>query len=214
MFKNILIFIFFFVISTFIVYEILNSQNITTLHISLFEPKTQFSIQNAPSQSLKGKTINLSGAVSYQSRAANFGLSITTQTDIVQGDSLSTLGNGKALVIFGKIGNVSLLPNTQVNFIQTLPQNFVVQQTEGLSIYQRAGKIPFTVRAFDLIVDLSDNSSVSIGVDKDKSIVTIDIQKGIANLAFTDLNNVSNVVNLTQGEKAIFNNNTQSLNLQ
>lgn len=209
--KNILIFLFSFLISAGVVYKIMSDQNIIVPQLSFLEPQTKFSIQNAPGESLRGKIVNLSGSVSYESRAANFGLSITSPTDIVQGDSLSTLGNGKAQVLFASIGTILFSSNTQVNFIQTLPQNFVVQQTQGSANYEGVGKIPFTIRSLDLITNLSNNSEVSITVDKDKLTATINIQKGSAVLAYEDLNNTSHVDNLSSGQEAIFDNNTQTL---
>ena len=173
-----------------------------------FFPKTLFSIENAPSQSLTGEVTSISGNVSWQSRTANYATLITFPVKLLQGEEIDTQNNGEAIITFSKVGKITVSPNTQVNFIQTLPANFVIEQKQGLSTYDKAGDVPVSVRALDLLINL-EKGTCTVSVDKDTSDVTVTVNAGSATAAYNDTNSNTNILTISEGEKYLFNNNTK-----
>lgn len=173
-----------------------------------FFPKTLFSVENAPSQSLSGKTTSLSGNVSWQSRTARFATLINSPIKLQQGEEIDTQNNGNATIDFPKIGTITIFPNTQVNFIQTLPANFVIEQKQGLSEYYKNGNIPISIRSLDLLINL-EKGSIIVSVDKNTSDITVTVNSGSVTVAFNDTNNNTNILNINEREKYSFNNNSK-----
>jgi len=179
-----------------------------------FFPKTQFSIENAPSQSLLGEVSSASGNVSVQSRADNNFMAVTKfPVKLQQGDEVFTLGNGKATINFQTIGDISLSPNTLINIVQTLSENFVVEQKQGIATYAKTGIIPVSVRSLDLLINIDEGDS-TVSVDKDSSNIIIAVNSGSITVAFNDTDNNTNILTISEGKKYLFNNNTKSGNTE
>jgi hypothetical protein len=99
--------------------------------------------------------------------------------------------------------------NTQLSFIQTLPENFVVWQKQGLADYNKNGEVQISVVALDLLINL-DLGQCSILVDKDTAKVTVSVKTGLATVAFNDSDNNTNVVSLKTGDQYVFDDNTKT----
>lgn len=173
-----------------------------------FFPRTLFSIENAPSQSLFGKVVSVSGNVSWQSRTASFATLIKSWVKLQQGEEINVQNNGKATIDFPQVVKVTVLANTQLNFIQTLPANFVVKQAQGQSIYDKNGAIPLSVRALDLLVNV-EAGVCSISVDKDTKDIIVAVNSGSAMIAFSDTDNNTNILTINKGKQYLFNNDTK-----
>lgn len=208
MLKKLLLFLIFFSLGVALVFVadfMVSNNTIQKLNPAI---KSKFSIDNPPSDSLKGKISSLSGTVSFQPRSKDYATLINAPVEILQGEDLNTGGNGSATVIFDRIGEISLLENTQISFIQTLPQNFVISQKQGTATFQKTGNIPFSVRGLDLLINL-ESGKVSVNVDSDNSIITVDVLEGSVSAAFNDTDNLSNVITIESPRRYIFNNNTK-----
>ncbi len=173
-----------------------------------FFPKTLFSIENAPSQSLLGKVASFSGNVSWQSRVASYATLINSPVKLQQGEEINVQNNGKATIDFPQVTVITVFPNTQVNFIQTLPTNFVVEQKQGLSVYDKNGSIPISIRTLDLLINL-EKGECTISVDKDTSDIIVTVNSGFSTVAFNDANNNTNILTINEGKEYLFNNNTK-----
>lgn len=182
-------------------------------HVQLISPlsPTQFSLANAPTESLVGTISALSGTVQWQSRTADNPIPLTSPRQIQQGESLFTGNDGSVALTFPAIATVTLLKNAQVNIIQTLPVNMVLQQVDGTITYiAQSTSTPLSIRALDLLTT-STNGQVIISVDKVKSLITLSVVNGSASIAYTDTNNQSQVMTLTVNKKIVFNNNTKKV---
>ena len=78
---------------------------------------------------------------------------------------------------FPQAVTITASSNTQINFIQTLPANFVVEQKKGLSMYDKSGDIPVSVRALDLLINI-EKGTCTISVDKDTSDIIVTANPG------------------------------------
>jgi len=114
----------------------------TASFLKPFFPKTLFSIENAPSQTLSGKIASMSGSVAWQLRTADYATLINSPVKLNNKEKqFPLMKTEKRLSIFPQSEH-DVFPNTQVNFIQTLPANFVIEQKQGISTYTKNGNIP------------------------------------------------------------------------
>lgn len=129
-----------------------------------FEP-TKFSLENAPSESIKGQITNMDGEIWWQGRTATEPAQLKEAIEIQQGEILIASDAGNLTVEFAPAATISLFPETQIEIVQTLPLNLVFNQSQGVGQYQSSGINPVTVRSLNLIINLEDGLLV---VDTDE----------------------------------------------
>lgn len=209
MFKNSLLLIVSLVAGSLIIilgFLWISPRNTQVLKIIL--PQTAFSLENPPSDSLTGEVTLISGKVGWISRVAATATLISSPIKLRQGESIAIYENGSANINWPAFGNISANSNTQLNFIQTLPENFVIQQTKGTATYNRTGVNPMSIIALDLLIDIKSGEN-TISINKDLSKITVNVKSGSLSVAFDDIENNTNVVSLKSGDEYIFNDNTR-----
>jgi len=210
MIKNILLLIFSATIGALIIiFGFLWISPRDTQILKIILPKTLFSLENAPTESLVGEIASFSGKVAWQSRVAPVAILINDPVKLHQGEEVDTYNDGNVNINFSNVVNIDADFNTQVNFIQTLPQDFVVEQKQGLVSYSKTGENPVSIITLDLLVDINSGEN-AILVDKDKAIVTVTVKTGLVTAAFNDNNNNVNVVSIKSGESYIFDDNAKT----
>jgi hypothetical protein len=174
--------------------------------IKPFFPTTKFSLENAPTQSLVGNIATISGNVVWLSRTATFATPINSPIKIQQGEEVDTKANGNIIIEFLNHAAISIMPNTQINFIQTLPANIVLEQKKGKAIYkENPTGVPLSVVDSNILIDIK--GIVVIANDSKTPDITVSVEEGSAKVAYVDLENNSNVLNLKSGQKYVFNDN-------
>ena len=210
MFKNILLLIISVTAGTLlIILGFLWVSPRSTQVLKIILPQSLFSLEKAPADSLIGEIASISGKVAWQSRIAPVSILINAPLKLQQGEEVDTYSDGNATINFPKIATMSASFNTQLSFIQTLPENFVVWQKQGLADYNKNGEVQISVVALDLLINL-DLGQCSILVDKDTAKVTVSVKTGLATVAFNDSDNNTNVVLLKTGDQYIFDDNTKT----
>ena len=165
---------------------------------SSFEP-TKFSLENAPSESIKGQITNMSGEIWWQSRTATEPAKLTEAITIQQGETLIASDEGKLTVSFSPAATITLFPETQVEIIQTLPLNLVFNQTKGIGQYQVSGTSPVTIRSFNLIVNI-DKGLLNIDTDEETGVVILSLKTGAAKVGYNSPEFESRVWQLEPGD--------------
>lgn len=169
---------------------------------------TKFSFEKAPSQALVGNIVFLSGDTGWISRTATTSSTIKSPIKLQQGEGVTTGTDGKLQFIFPSAVSVSLMANSQVNIIQTLPVNIMLQEVQGTASYTRIN-LPVSIRALDMVMTLEKAATVQVQVDPKTSRVFATVTNGTITVAYTDTNNTSNLISVKSGEKLVFNNNTK-----
>jgi hypothetical protein len=164
---------------------------------------TAFSLQNAPTESLQGEIVSFSGDVAWQSRIATQPAQLKTARKVLQGENVVTKNTGKVTMTFLNTTTLIMLPNTEVDIIQTLPTNMVFVQQSGTTTYTVFGKVPVSARAQDLLVQ-QKQGTMNIIVDKDAATVMVKVTDGNATTAYTDSDNTSVVTPITSGQSFVF----------
>lgn len=211
--KDVLFFLYSLLIGVGVV--LLLAKVTVTPHSKMLQTPTphtkaeQFSLTKAPSASLKGNIISLSGTVGWQSRIATAPATITSPQSLQQGESIQTQADGTATIQFPNFGMFLVSPQTTIDFIQTLPVEFVISQNQGIVTYTKNGTVPLSIRALDCIVRQEDKEGrMIVSVNTDQSIVRTVVTKGSAKIAYNDSENVSQIQTVDSGETVVFNSNT------
>ncbi len=202
--KAFLLFLVFFLIGLAI---LLSSQYWNPLQVNSGSTKSpmknNFSIKNAPSDSLQGKIASMSGSVNWLSRAAQKPVKLKTLIQIQQGEEVSTGSNSTAIIRFQNFSSLLLHPDTHVSIIQLLPQNFVFEQDKGSVHYENTGRVPVSIKALDVVTFITSGFA-TITVDPKTQKVTVAVDHGTAKEGYEDLQNTSNVVTVTAGQTFVF----------
>ena len=188
------------------VYSLLTShlfiQN-RVLHSPLGSPPP-FSISDAPSQSIRGSMQIVSGIVSWESRTATIPAALTSPVTLEQGESVLTDMTGRAVTSFPKVGTIILSPQTEVDFIQSLPTSFLTYQPTGTAKYSKDGSGPLSVRSMSFLISV-DSGDVSVTADQDLGRISIvTAGSGQATVAYNSLDNVSQIVTVPQSSTFVF----------
>ncbi|MGI8419208.1 MAG: hypothetical protein ACR2LN_01035 [Candidatus Levyibacteriota bacterium] len=165
-----------------------------------------FSLEKAPTDSLQGKIATLSGIVNWQSRIATQPAQIKKPRFIQQGEELRTGKDGTVSVQIYNGPFLTLLPNSHVNFIQTLPSSIVITQDQGTVTYRTQGK-KVSIESLSLLTTLNEGI-MTVSVDQALDTVAIDVKKGNTTEAYNDSDNRSNVLPVTSGHTFLFNDDT------
>lgn len=167
----------------------------------------QFSINTPPKESLKGRITNLIGDVFWQSRVASSPALIESPQIVSQGEGLETGDNGRLTADFTGVVSINLSSNSDLSIIQTLPNSFVFEQTDGEISFSKQGEIPVSVKALDLLVSLNQGK-LTIILDKEKNKVEINGVDGQVKVGYEDSQNVSQVIDIKAGQKFLFDDDS------
>jgi len=195
------IYIVSFIVGIFIGNTVLKKPNVLpkVTNTQQQTSSSSFSIEPPPSESLKGTISSRSGTIQWESRIATEPSELTADVPIQQGEELITNKKSGATLQFTSVGSITLSENTDVSFIQTLPIDFVVKQNNGVVNYEINGSTPLSIRIRNALITKT-SGTIKIAIKSDESIITISTIKGTAQIGFNDLENVSQVFTLREGQ--------------
>ena len=211
--KNLLLFVGAVIVGIMIMFGVqsLKVKNNPKLDAQ-FTKASSFSSDKVPTDSLAGNIVTLSGEVAWQSREATTPAKISSVRPIQQGEVLKT-ATGSATVNFENSAKLIISPNSEIEFAQTLPANFVFVQNMGTIEYNRLGKIPLSVRVMHLLIE-QDLGDIMVSLDKDKRTVTVDVNNGKITAVFNDLEYNSKLFHVSEGQKLIFDDKTREAEVE
>ncbi|PIS16081.1 hypothetical protein COT62_00255 [Candidatus Roizmanbacteria bacterium CG09_land_8_20_14_0_10_41_9] len=212
-FKYILLFLAFFVIAviiSFSFFKIKNNKDVVVFS-PIAETTTQktssFSLENAPTESLKGKITTMEGEINWQGRIATEPAKLSSPVAIQQGEKLITGEKSNLSLVFPDACLVEFSEKTEVDVIQTLPANIVFSQISGTGEYIKMGSYPVSIRIVNLLVE--EDGDMVVFIDPEEPIVTLTIKSGKAIVAYNDSDFISREVALVDGQTFIFNYDTR-----
>ncbi len=171
--------------------------------------KPDFSIANSPSESIRGSVKQMSGDVFWQSRVATNSSQINSLIFLQQGEEIQTKDNGNLVLEFPNIINMTVSPKTQIDFVQTLPQEFVISIASGSADIKKLSDTPVSIRSYHLLIR-QNTGDLSLNVDIEKGITSLNVISGSVTASYNDLDLTSHVIDFTGGQKANFNDATRS----
>lgn len=173
-----------------------------------------FSINQAPSRSIKGTFTTFSGPISWVSRTATTPAKLTTPISLQQGENLLTGIGGQATVAFPKVGTIALSPQSEVDFIQSLPQSFLAYQPTGSVVYTKNGPSTLSVRSMSFLIQI-ESGIITITADADNGQITLSSDTSSqAKIAYNNLDNVTQIVTLLPEQTLLFDDNSRTYILE
>lgn len=173
------------------------------------KPAPTFSIEPPPSESLKGSIISQDGTIFFESRIATEPSELKTNIQIEQGERLITKDKSGISVNFDRFGSIILSENADLSFIQTLPIDFVVEQKKGKIEYTINYKTPLSIRIRNALITKTSGTIEIIVTDEDP-VILISTVSGTAKIGFNDLDNVSQVFTLREGQIYEYNSDERT----
>jgi hypothetical protein len=108
---------------------------------------------------------------------------------------------------------VTLLPKTNINLEQTLPDNFVFSQSTGSVQYTNATDKALGVRSHHILVQ-TNKGSFTLTVKEDSPFINVNVKEGTAEAAFNDTENVSQLVTIPAGKELFFDDDKRTVELK
>lgn len=211
--KTLGLFFLFLVIGTGVTFFFLTSntkKEIAKPKRTLPVQTSKFSLESAPSQSIRGNISSISGEVRWLSRTATESAPITTPQKIQQGELLHTGDNGTVTIIFPNL-SIQQAINTELEFMQALPVDFVVSQTTGSADYSnQSTTTPLSIRSMHLLIRLG-LGKLSVTVDDEDGEVIVDTLQGAITLAFNDNDNVTQTFTIPENQRLTFDDERRTL---
>jgi hypothetical protein len=211
--KIFLVFIFSILLSAAATFFLTNKPE--QQHKPLVTPQSvsAFSLEDAPSDSLKGEITTMTGNVFWQSRIATEPAQLTRERDILQGENLITKNTGTLTLSYNNAAEITVSPNSELAVIQTLPANIVLTQKSGIADYHKIGTIPLSVQASNLLIN-QEKGMMTISIDDVHSSITVNVKEGNVSMAYTDSENTSVVSNVAAGNAFVFDTDLQTGSIQ
>lgn len=199
-----------FIIGSVLSIPFITSQQTPSSSIPFEEDNKQkdtvsFSIADAPTLSKKG-IVTSSGIVTMEQRNSTIAGTLKESETIYQGERVSTDANSSARITFDSDVTILLEENADFSIVQTLPYSFVFLQRAGTSHITKQSDIPVSMRILNATLSI-EQGSVSVTVDPTFHIVDVTVNSGSAVLGYNNLNYVSQVVSIREGETARYDNN-------
>lgn len=207
--KTLIIFFLLGFVAVF-AYFYIRTQNISLPVVSTNSPiaKDEFSLDLPPKESLSGEIVTMTGDIFWESRVASTPALIVKPVPVEQGEDIQTGDNGKTKIDFPKGVSVTMSPQSEISFVQTLPKNFVFEQKSGQSSYITQGEVPLSIRISHLLILLS-NGQMDVSIDKLTGKINASVKKGEAKAGYNDRQNVSQVETISFGKTFTFNDETR-----
>lgn len=173
---------------------------------------SSFSLNNAPSKSLRGTIVSLFGDVGWQSRIATEPAQITKPMQIQQGEKIVVKEEGLAHVAFSRIVDIAIYPKTEIDFIQTLPSNILIEQNSGKSDYIKINNNSLSIRSLGLLIKIIQGE-ITVSVSENQPYITVDIKKGSITAGYNDLDYTTQTLSVSSHERLIFRTDTKRVTL-
>jgi hypothetical protein len=127
----------------------------------------------------------------------------------MQGTRLITQEKSTAEVQFPPAITLHMSETSDISFIQTLPIDFVVQQKTGEITYEVSGHSPLSIRLRSALLTLR-SGTVKVSLTNGDSIILISTIKGTATIGFNDIENVTQVFTLREGQVYEYNSDERT----
>lgn len=171
-----------------------------------------FSLEEPPSQSLRGNLSSVTGEIKLQTRLATEPASLVSQRDMKQGELIATGKESTARIEFKNGAEVNIQSESALEFMQTLPEHIVISQKSGSATYQTGDTAAVSVRILQVLIVL--NSHTEVEVSRDGPEVNIRVMKGSVKAGYNDIDNVSTVVPIKSGEVFVYSADTREGEIQ
>lgn len=179
-----------------------------------FKPQAVHMQLQPPKGAVQAQITTLSGDVKKEGRNDIDFKAIHTPTTFLQGEAVTT-AVGSSNISFPHIITLTLGNNTELDYLNGLPNALVVRQPQGIITYTTSNLItPFSIRSLGLLIQITDKSIVTVTTDTSSQTVLVRVTTGTVTLAYSDSNNNTKVQQITQRHQALFDYTQSTLTVK
>jgi hypothetical protein len=210
MIKNLYLFFIFLFIGIGIAfgYSVWKKEKVTIVQ-KISPQEEKFSIESPPKQSQKGVVASMSGQILWQSRIAAEPAEIKDLKQVQQAELLATGKESNISINFKDVVTITLSSESEIEFVQTLPINFVFRQNKGEINYLKKGMIPLSIRSFHLLMTFSDGEYL-LNTNFDDHTLELTVKKGLVKAAYNNIQYETQTADIKEGEKFIFEDDSRT----
>lgn len=166
-----------------------------------------------PRESLTGVITKAEGDVGILKRFTSEYASVGVDDNFVIGESMRTLSDTQATLIFEDFGSLTFGEQSHIASISLLPSNFTVEQTKGQIAYAAEDpERPISVRYGGSIIKITGTSVVSIDIEE--GIAEVTVARENTTLALLDSSNNTKVRTADTGDRAIIDTVAQTIEIE
>jgi hypothetical protein len=208
--KYLYIFLFSFIVGVGIAFGFSFWKKEKAVIVPKISPQEEkFSIDSPPKQSLKGIITSQSGQILWQSRVATEPAEINDLKQIQQAELLVTGKESNISINFKDAVAITLSSESEIEFLQTLPVNFVFRQNKGEINYVKKGSIPFSVRSMHLLMTFTDGEYL-LNIDSENHTLELVVKKGLVKAAYNNIQYETQNIKIIEGEKFVFDDDSRT----
>lgn len=163
-----------------------------------------------PAESLSGIVTKVTGKVQKNSRKDGSVVELLSEDIILEGEKITTYDNSLTTLAFNET-HITLSDQTVSAFTSTHPKNFLIHHQQGTLNLITSSNIPtISVRSLRGLFTLSQGKA-TIFTDSDQDEITFSIEKGSGQLGYIDSDNNTQMVEISEGERVIFDNQRRTV---
>lgn len=178
----------------------------------VFSPTKSGIVLNPPSGAVSGTILNIKGQVKKQGRDDDNFKPIGTAVQFIQGESLAT-ETGSAIISFSNFFSATVSGNTEIAFIDGMPQEFLLQQKSGKVTYELLDETKsISIRSLHALIQISGKATVTS--DSDNQTTIVEMQFGNGKIGMNDTDENTHVYQLAQGQKAMIDDTKRTVDIE
>lgn len=179
-----------------------------------FVPQPQEVTLNPPRQSLTGTVASLSGEVVKDARNQDEPVTLTPGLSILEDEVLTTSSTGQTLIQFPPDLTIGILPEALATFSSTNPSHFLVKLDQGtIVITTDSLTSAVSVRSLHALLTLTQGQA-TIRTNAAQKTIVVSVTTGTVDIGYIDTNNRTQMVKLTQGQTALFDDAQRTLTVE
>lgn len=181
---------------------------------SVFKPQAVHMQLEPPKGAIQAQVATISGDVKKEGRNDTDFKSIQNPTTLLEGEAITTT-LGSSDISFPHIITLTLGDNTELDYLNGLPNALVVRQPNGTITYTTSNPIkPFSIRSLGLMIQITDKSTVTVTTDASSQTILVRVTTGAVTLAYSDINNNTKVEKIAQRHQALFDYTQSTLTVE
>jgi hypothetical protein len=169
---------------------------------------------NPPKESLIGKVSKLVGTGTKLARDVDDPVVVELNQDLLEAEQLTASPSSSITISFADDAQILMGPESVLAFPSTNPKNFLVKQDAGEVTYLTDDTIAtISARSLHGLFSLSQGKA-RLAIDPDTASISFSISEGDGQIGYIDKENKTQVVELSAGKTAIFDDEKRKIKIK
>lgn len=180
--------------------------------IQPFVAQNSHFVLSPPAEAIEGNLVQVQGRVELLGRDNEDWKVVNPGEKLLQGESLATKELSYAKVEFPQFYQLDLYEEGNIDLVNLIPENFLINQTSGVVAYrQLQEQRPVNVRALHALLTIYGGETE---VDIQTEEININVLSGKGKLVMVDLDNQTQVWELTEGQEVLIDDRERRVEIK